>query len=340
MDPAQHDQLPDAPRPPRAPIGPRDPDGNPPRPSSDIETIFAYVDAGRPPEEQERLRRLQDLGVDPFTCSPMGRGLLLGREPPTEVLAQLVVRDLRSDGQDADRIRGALGICGVRIERVELEQLIRAADREQARQERPGENFTITGVERVEHADAPSFVLDLERDDQPGERFEVEVRWTDWESLWRFQGRLVREIGFYPALKPQFMGEKFASFAALVINSTSPPAHKPEHGRLHGRVDHTQATSYLLVACLKEHVQASGGTLTCRVAALYEAVTARAKAGGMLPLDWPGTPIALVYAFKRIGSDGFARAGLEWRHYRVNGGDRTTRVTFRLVTEGRPGQAA
>jgi hypothetical protein len=44
----------------------------------------------------------------------------------------------------------------------------------------------------------------------------------------------------------------------------------------------------------------------------------------MRPLDWPGTPIAMVHAFKRIGSVGFAHAGLEWRHYRVNGGDRTT----------------
>jgi hypothetical protein len=104
----------------------------PPRPGSDMSAVYAFVDAVHPPLECERLRQLQDLGVDPYTCSPGASRLLLGRESPTPATAELVVRDLRLQGQDADRIGAVLAICGVRIEQAELEQLIAAADREYA----------------------------------------------------------------------------------------------------------------------------------------------------------------------------------------------------------------
>jgi hypothetical protein len=316
----------------------------PPRPSSDLNTIAAYLNAGRPPLEDERLRQLQDLGVDPYTCSPGASRLLLGREPPIPATIRLVVRDLRTDGQDADRIRAVLEICDVRIERAQLEQLIASIDRERERLARPGENFGITRVERVEHADAPSFILVIERDDRPGEQFEVEVRWSDLESCWRFQGRLVRQIGFMPLLKPHFMGDKFARFAALVINGTTLPAHAPEHGRLHGRPAQTAETNELLLDVLTAQLAARDGFWQEPPSEVYRVLSAEARARGPIPLDWPETVVALGRRLAHtIGWDGLVERGIDWRRDRENGGHRPWRYTFRLRTESastRPGTAA
>jgi hypothetical protein len=158
--------------------------------------------------------------------------------------------------------------------------------------------------------------------------------------MWRFQSRLVREAGFMPLFKDGYRGERFGRFVAQIINDTTSPAQKPEHGARHGRVERAPETSDLLLACVIEHTRAAGGQWTGRTGALYEAVTARAQTRGPLPLDWSPSPTALGFALKRIDHDGFLAAGVEWRRHRTNGTHRVPLTTFRLTTEGNSSQAA
>lgn len=305
----------------------------PPPPTAPLSDIGAYMDQQQRVAEAERLHALRALGVEPHTCGRQVASLLLGTTLATPMLVSATVGDLRSMELDASAVGKVLTLIGVRISGHDLATLVSKADRARERVARPGENFSVLSVERIEHAAAPSFVLHIKRDDRPSGRFEVEVGWGDLESTWRFQSRLVREIGFMPLLKDGWRGEKFGRFAALLVGSTSVPQVRPEHGKAHGRPEHSQATSDLLVDCLIEYVQAAGGTATCRVTPLYQALTAVAQRRGLLPLDWPRSVPQLCWAFLRIG-DGFERAGLEWRKHHQSGKSRVPLYTFRLRVAG------
>jgi hypothetical protein len=110
---------------------------------------------------------------------------------------------------------------------------------------------------------------------------------------------------------------------------------------LHGRVERSQTTDDLLVACIKAHVEAAGGSWEGRVTPLYQAVNEHARMlAAELPLDFPRSPTAFGWAFRRIGHHGFEAAGLQWRRWRSNGKDRVPMNSFRLSAfgeEGKPG---
>jgi hypothetical protein len=101
-------------------------------------------------------------------------------------------------------------------------------------------------------------------------------------------------------------------------------------------------TDDLLVEMIKEIVLSSGGFWEGRVTPLYEAVRERVLARCRAPIDFPRTSTAFGWAFRRIGHDGFARAGLEWRRWAKTGHPRYSLNTFRVLPdcETKPGTAA
>lgn len=308
------------------------------------------VDAARGARET-RLRGLVDLDALPLAA----RRLLVDQRTPMPTVGVLdrdlrtVVLALRRRGVEPEQVAHVIGtsaladavrMLGGDVELTTAEALTHA-DRDLERQSRPGENFSVRAVERIEHAAAPSFLLGIERDDQPGELWRVEARWGDLESYWRFQSRCVREIGFMPTLKPQYRGERFGSFAARIVNQTHPPVSKPRHGSLHGGTRKTVETSDLLVDCLRAFVQAQGGEWEGSVPDAYQAACDQARQRGPLPLDWPQTVNAFGWRCRTVGPEGFLRAGVEWRRHQKNGWYRAWRYALRLVVaQGSAGTAA
>jgi hypothetical protein len=302
-------------------------------------------------ERQRRLRGLCDLGALPRAVQA---ALLDGAEDGhsarlVELVLGRVVLVLRRQGVPtggvtqmirASALAGQIEAFGADVEPT-VAEAIGSADNDLERARRPGENFTVRQVERVEHADAPGFVLTVVRDDRPGEPIRVELRWGDLESYWRFQSRLVREIGFMPLLKPQYRGERFGVFAAKVVNDTHPPACKAEHGTRHGRAERGPHTDDLVVAALRAYVMDQGGFWEGRVTPLYAIVCERVMLYHKeFPLDWPRTPTALAWTCRRVGRDGFEAAGLEWRRYQQHGRNRVPLYTFRLRREANSSTAA
>jgi hypothetical protein len=182
------------------------------------------------------------------------------------------------------------------------------------------------------HAGAPSFLLTIERDDRPGQRFEVDVPWTALESMWRFQSRLVREIGFMPLLKPEYAGERFGQFTAALINGTDVPACKPDHGKLHGRPARTPETDDLVCHAIKAFVVAEGGYWQGRATTLFAKVVEHAQRQGELPLDFPGSPKALGFRFRSY-VDSLAASGVDSRRHQRSGVNGVALYTLRVHAE-------
>jgi hypothetical protein len=285
-------------------------------------------------------RELRLMGVDPDRLSRRVARLLLGQEPPGAELVQAALAGLHGQGLDAVGVQRVLALVPIEISAETLRAGIERADLQRAVRDGPGENFAVRGVVRHEHAGGPRFEVRLLRIDRAvPDEISVDIGIGDLESEWRFVSKCIRALSFAPVLKPAYRSEHFRSFASLLVGATDAPMTKPEHGTLHGRPARTPETDDLLVQAIRACVVQAGGTLETRVTPLYEQVCRYVSERGELPLDWPGTPTALGYGFRRWG-DALERSGVEWRRRLGNGTRRVPLYILRIRSERKPDRAA
>jgi hypothetical protein len=231
---------------------------------------------------------------------------------------------------DVERIRNVLQRIGdTKIGLQDVEALVADVRREHERNTRPGENFSVTSVTRIEHGYGPHFVVVLT--DDSGNQHSANLSREDLESEQRFVFKFIRDGNLAPVLKDAYRGPHFIRFVAELVGASQAPPLKEPHGSRHGRRDRTRDAADLLLDGIKTLAATHDDYWQARPTEVYAQVTAEARRCGKLPLDWPETPYALGWRLLLAQRSGaLEQAGIEFRKYRRTGQWRPTLYRFRL----------
>ncbi|MBI4492179.1 MAG: hypothetical protein HY690_05240 [Chloroflexi bacterium] len=201
----------------------------------------------------------------------------------------------------------------------DVAELIQEADDQLAWEARPGQNFELVKVVRIEQLRGPVWWVTLRRGDT-GEEGVVRLHMGDLRTERRFVARCQEAMNFTPALRPHCQGRNFRQFAALGVDVA-----EVEEPSLHDSI----------VQSVLELMRTHGNLWQDTPSNLLMALASHARAGspnGTLPLGWPTSPLALTRALDRLRLRLWLH-GVEFCRSKLSGGasnnQRTRQITLR-----------